>query len=89
MNDICFSEVQITVLAKIRVQIQSWKCKAVIEQKYGAWQSTLGVKHALGQWKEKLRFLPRLRYSRDLNLSLAGDLVTTKRQITWLFSSQL
>jgi len=64
------------MLAKIQVQIQSWKCKAMTEQKDGAWQSALCIKHTLGQWKEKLRFLPRLRFSRDLNLGLAGDLAS-------------
>lgn len=58
MNNICFTEGQITVLAKIQVQVQRQKCKDLIEQKYGAWQSTLVVKHTLGQWKEKFKFLP-------------------------------
>lgn len=62
MNYTCFSKVQIIVLAKTQVQIQSGiqicdRTKKWSLVKYGA----LGVKHVLGQWKEKLRFLPRLR----------------------------
>lgn len=59
MKDTYFPEVQITVLAKTQAQIRSWKqicdrTKIWSLVKHGA----LGVEHVLGQWKEKLRFLP-------------------------------
>lgn len=43
------------------------------------------VKHLLQWQKKSLGFSLGLRCSRDLNLSLAGDLLATKMQITRLF----